>query len=150
MNIKCHIHFQHHIIKIIKISEKEIVLRMHSVPLAMLPTKMSNSISASTDPCGTPLVNDLHLDFKVIDFKSLSATIQPIPYLLSSPSVKHMPLQFREKDIMWDSTNCTSPGRRCEVALPLYIGSFRVCISFILQGVIFTLSDTKFTQSWSL
>ncbi|KAJ7425716.1 hypothetical protein WISP_22250 [Willisornis vidua] len=33
---------------------------------------------------------------------TLSATIQPIPYPLSGPSIKSMPLQFRHKDVMWD------------------------------------------------
>ncbi|KAK4830146.1 hypothetical protein QYF61_008634, partial [Mycteria americana] len=41
-----------------------------------------------------------------IDRNSLSATIQPIPYTSSGPSVKSMSLQFRDKDVVWDSIKC--------------------------------------------
>lgn len=33
----------------------------------------------------------------------LSVAIQPIPYLLSGPSVKSMYLQFRDEDVEWNS-----------------------------------------------
>ncbi|KAK4816062.1 hypothetical protein QYF61_011070 [Mycteria americana] len=43
---------------------------------------------------------------QAIDCNSLSATIQPIPYPLSGPSIKSMFLQFRDKDVLWDSVKC--------------------------------------------
>lgn len=36
------------------------LLRMHSTPLLISSMKILKSISPSTDPCGTPLVTDLH------------------------------------------------------------------------------------------
>lgn len=41
-----------------------------------------------------------------IDHNSLSVTIQLIPYPPSGLSIKPMPLQFRDKDGMWDSVEC--------------------------------------------
>ena len=32
--------------------------------------------------------------------------MQPIPYPLSGPSIKPLSLQFRDKDVMWDSVKC--------------------------------------------
>ncbi|KAK4832903.1 hypothetical protein QYF61_026546 [Mycteria americana] len=57
-----------------------------------------------------PLRNTTHhwypLGHRAIDCNSLSATIQPIPYPPSSPSIKSMSLQFRDKDVVWDSVKC--------------------------------------------
>ncbi|PKU36589.1 hypothetical protein llap_13111 [Limosa lapponica baueri] len=57
-----------------------------------------------------PLRNTTHhwspLGHQAIDRNSLSATIHPIPYPPSGPSVKSMSLQFRDKDIMWDRVKC--------------------------------------------
>ena len=41
-----------------------------------------------------------------IDYNSLSATIQSIPYPPSGPSIKSMCLQFRDKGVMWDTIKC--------------------------------------------
>ncbi|KAK4808881.1 hypothetical protein QYF61_007996 [Mycteria americana] len=43
---------------------------------------------------------------RAIDHNSLSATIQPIPYPPSGPSVKSTSLQFRDKDVVRDSIKC--------------------------------------------
>ncbi|KAJ7428245.1 hypothetical protein BTVI_01097 [Pitangus sulphuratus] len=39
---------------------------------------------------------------RAIDHNSLVVSIQPVPYLSNSPSIKSMSLQFGDKDIMWD------------------------------------------------
>ena len=49
-----------------------------------------------------PLVTGLHLDIKPLT-TTLSATIQPIPYPWSGPSIESMSLQFSDEDIMQDS-----------------------------------------------
>ena len=42
-----------------------------------------------------------------IHCNSLSAIIQPIPYPLNGPSIKSMPLLFRDKDVVQDSVKCS-------------------------------------------
>ncbi|KAK4815602.1 hypothetical protein QYF61_004817 [Mycteria americana] len=67
------------------------LLRVHSIPLSVSVTK-----------CG-PLRDPTHHwsppGHRAVDHNSLSATIQPIPYPPSSPSVKSMSLNFRDKDV---------------------------------------------------
>ncbi|KAK4826701.1 hypothetical protein QYF61_010916 [Mycteria americana] len=46
------------------------------------------------------------LGHQAVECNSLSATIQPIPYPPSGPSVRSMSLQFRDKDVTWDSAKC--------------------------------------------
>ncbi|KAK4827563.1 hypothetical protein QYF61_019187 [Mycteria americana] len=46
------------------------------------------------------------LGYRAVDRNSLSVTIQPIPYPPSGPSVKSTSLQFRDKDVVWDSVRC--------------------------------------------
>ena len=60
---------------------------------------MLNSTELSTDLWETPFVTGLHLDIKPLMATLLSATIQPIPYPLSGPSIQSMSLQLREKDV---------------------------------------------------
>ena len=40
---------------------------------------------------------------QAFDRNSLNATIEPVPYPLSRPSISFVSLQFRGKDVMWDS-----------------------------------------------
>jgi len=40
---------------------------------------------------------------QAIDYNSLCASIEPVPYPTSGPSVKSMSFQFRDKDIIWES-----------------------------------------------
>ncbi|GAB0189266.1 mitochondrial enolase superfamily member 1 [Grus japonensis] len=53
-----------------------------------------------------PLVTDVYLDIEPLTATLLSATIQPIPYAPSGPSIKSMSLQFRDKDVIQDSIKC--------------------------------------------
>ncbi|KAK4828658.1 hypothetical protein QYF61_000376 [Mycteria americana] len=46
------------------------------------------------------------LGHQAVDCNSLSATIQPIPYPPSGPSIKSTSLQFRDKDVMQGSVKC--------------------------------------------
>ncbi|KAK4823457.1 hypothetical protein QYF61_002293 [Mycteria americana] len=46
------------------------------------------------------------LGHRAVDHNSLSATIQPIPYPPSGPSIRSISLQFRDKDVMRDSVKC--------------------------------------------
>lgn len=39
--------------------------------------------------------------------------IQPVPYTLSTPSIESWPLQFRDKDDMWDSEKCHKGRGEC-------------------------------------
>ncbi|NXW36374.1 CFA99 protein, partial [Phaetusa simplex] len=41
-----------------------------------------------------------------VDRNSLRAAIQPVPYPLSSPSIKSMSLQFRDKNVVRESVKC--------------------------------------------
>ena len=49
-----------------------------------------------------PLVTGLHMDIEPLT-STLSVTIQPIPYTVSSPSIKSIFLQFGAQDFMQDS-----------------------------------------------
>ncbi|NXX26818.1 F120B protein, partial [Nicator chloris] len=74
------------------------LLREHSVPLSVFLAEMLNSAGPSTDPEDTtshwpPLAH------RAIDHNSFSTTIQPVPHPPGAPSVKSMPLQFRDKDL---------------------------------------------------
>jgi len=40
------------------------LLRVHLIPLSMLPTKMFSSTCHSTDPRGTPFITGLYLDIR--------------------------------------------------------------------------------------
>ncbi|KAK4831337.1 hypothetical protein QYF61_017468 [Mycteria americana] len=46
------------------------------------------------------------LGHRAVDRNSLSVTMQPISYPPSSPSIKSMSLQFRDKDVVQDSVKC--------------------------------------------
>lgn len=49
----------------------------------------------------------------------MKKTVQLIPYPLSGPSVKSMRLQFRDKDVAWDSIKCFMQVKVGDVALSL-------------------------------
>ncbi|RMC13969.1 hypothetical protein DUI87_09053 [Hirundo rustica rustica] len=75
-------------------------------------TKTLENTSPNTNPRGTPHVTALHLDMKRLStvalwsLRSLSATMQTIPYPFTGPSIKSMSLQFRDKDVVWDNVKC--------------------------------------------
>lgn len=71
------------------------LLRVRSIPLSLSPTKILNSIS----PRGMPLITGLRLDAEQLT-ATLSATVQPIPYLVSGPSLKSIFLQFGDQDVV--------------------------------------------------
>ncbi|KAK4832092.1 hypothetical protein QYF61_020707 [Mycteria americana] len=60
------------------------------------------------------------LGHRAVDHNSLSATIQPMPYPPSGLSVKSMSLQFRDKDVMWDSVKCFAQVRVDDGFIPWY------------------------------
>ena len=65
--------------------------------------KVLNSTGPNTNPWGTPLVTDFHLDIELDAIHyPLDETIQLIPHPPNSPSIKSIPLQFREKDVVGD------------------------------------------------
>ncbi|GAB0197840.1 hypothetical protein GRJ2_002249400 [Grus japonensis] len=53
------------------------------------------------------------LGHRAVDCNSLSVTVQPIPYPPSGLSVKSMSLQFRDKDVVWDSVKCFAQVQAC-------------------------------------
>ncbi|KAJ7399009.1 hypothetical protein BTVI_119316 [Pitangus sulphuratus] len=59
----------------------------------------------NTGPLRMPLITVVPLDIELLT-TTLNMTIQSIPYLPSGPSVKSMPLQLRDKDVMRDSVKC--------------------------------------------
>lgn len=80
------------------------LLRVHSIPLSMSPTKMLNrSVYWS-------LRNLTHhwspLGHWPVYCNSLIVTIQPIPYPQNGPSIKSSSHQLRQKDVMWDNVKC--------------------------------------------
>lgn len=62
-------------------------------------TMIWDSASPSTDPWGMPLITGLHLDMK---------TLITTPYPPTGPSIRSMPLHFRDKDAVWDGVKCTA------------------------------------------
>ncbi|PKU44713.1 hypothetical protein llap_4987 [Limosa lapponica baueri] len=71
------------------------LLRVHSIPLSMSLVKILNHTGPSTNPSGTPLITDLHLDIELL-------TIQRFPHPPNRPSTKSISHQFKEKNIVWD------------------------------------------------
>ncbi|KAK4831140.1 hypothetical protein QYF61_015443 [Mycteria americana] len=64
------------------------------------------------------------LGYRATGCNTLSVTIQPIPYPPSGPSLKSMPLQCRDKDVVQDSVKCfaqvqvTVPSTRVHTGVP--------------------------------
>ena len=71
------------------------------MPSSVSLIKMLKSTSPKTDPWGAPLVTGLYPDIEPL-INPLAASSQPILNSLNSPSVKSIPLQFREKDVVRD------------------------------------------------
>ena len=63
--------------------------------------KMLKSTDPKTDPWETLLVTSLHMDIESVTIP-LSTDFQTIPYPLTSPPLKSVPLQFRDKDVVGD------------------------------------------------
>jgi len=70
------------------------LLRVHSIPLSVSPTKMLNNTGPSTNPCGTPLVINLHLETFQRDVKSDKVSLEP-PLLQTVQSLLPQPLFIR-------------------------------------------------------
>ena len=68
---------------------------------------MLNCTNPKTDPWGTPLITDVHLDIELLT----TILFQPIPYPLNSPPLKLLSFQFREKNGELCQRPQTSPGR---------------------------------------
>ena len=58
---------------------------------------------------------------RATDCNSVSASIKPVPYPASGPSVKSLSLQFRDKDIMWDSVKCLAQVHVDDVSCPSFV-----------------------------
>lgn len=71
----------------------EHLLRMHSIPLFLSPTKIVNNICPSTDPWGTSLA---------IEIEPLTATLWM--WWSSGPSIKSMHLNRRDKNGVQNTT----------------------------------------------
>ena len=63
---------------------------------------------------------------RAVDCNSLCASIEPVPYPMSGPSVKSMSFQFRDKDIMWDSVECLAQVQVDDVSCPPFVYQYPV------------------------
>lgn len=85
------------------------LVRVHLIPLSMSPTRVFNSSGSSAYPFTTPLIIGLHLDIKLL---TTALWMWPSSQFLFQVHASSPCLQFRDKDILWDSVMlCTSPGR---------------------------------------
>jgi len=87
------------------------LLRVHSLPLSMLPIKMLDSADPNRWSLRNTTPHWSQFERQAIDCSSLSVTIQPIPDPPSGPFVKSMSLQFRNKDVVWDRVQCFAQSR---------------------------------------
>ena len=67
----------------------------------------------------------------VVDRKSLSMTILPVPYLPSGLSIQSMSLQFRDKDVVRDSVKCFA---QVQVDDDSYSSLIHQCCNPIIEG----------------
>ena len=77
-------------------------LRVCSIPVSMSLTNMLKQCRSEYNSWEKPH-HWCPLGHWAVGHSSLSATIQPNPYPPNGPSIKSMSLQFRDKDVMWDS-----------------------------------------------
>ncbi|KAK4822239.1 hypothetical protein QYF61_011880 [Mycteria americana] len=96
-------------------------LKPVKIPLDVIPSLQHVNSSMSTTQLGVvgklaEVVTGFHLDIELLT-TTLSATIQPIPYPQSGPSVKSMSLQFRDKDVVRDSVKCFAQVKGSELAV---------------------------------
>lgn len=77
------------------------LLQVHSIPLSVFDEdteehqSQGSALEDTTHHPPAPGHRDMH-------HNSLSASIQPVPYPLNSPSVKFMSIQYEDKDVIWD------------------------------------------------
>lgn len=85
--------------------------RVQLIPLFMSPTTVFNSSGTSSYPYRTLLIIGLHLDIKLLTTPLwMCPSNQSVFQLEVHPS--NPCLQFRAKEVLWDSVMlCTNPGR---------------------------------------
>jgi len=114
------------------------LLRVHSIPLSMSPTKILNIVGPITDHLRNTTRHCSPLGHRAINCSTLSATIQQTSYPQSGPSVKCMYLQFRDKDVMWHCIKCSAQVQVDDI----------ICLFLIHQYSNAILEGQQVCQAW--